>query len=137
MASGSQGSIFYITTVAVGTTALAVGGVNSISGPGGSASIIDVTSLSDDAKAKIAGISDEGQITLSCNFDATDSGQTKLREMRLARTAGAFILQYPTTVIKCSGTCYVVGMTVSASVDNKISADYTIEVTGKTTWAVA
>lgn len=137
MAEGSQGTLFYFTTVTVGTTDIAVNGIKSISGPGGQASIIDVTALADSAKAKIAGITDEGQITLSCNLDATDSGQTKLRECRAARTHGAFIIQYPTTVQKCSGTCYVTGMTVSGGVDNALSVEYTLEVSGATTWAVA
>lgn len=137
MAQGSQGTIFYFTTSTTGTTSIAVGGVKSISGPGGSASIIDVTALGDSAKAKIAGITDEGQITLSCNLDLTDSGQTKLRECRAARTHGAFIVQLPTTVQKVSGQCYVTGMTVAGGVDAALTAEYTIEVDGATTWATA
>jgi len=64
-------------------------------------------------------------------------GQTKLRECRAASTLGASICQYRKPVITCSGQCYVTGMQVSGGVDNALTCEYTLEVTGATTWATA
>lgn len=134
MAKQSQGIIAYWSTTTVVATAASnvVGEVVGFSGPGLSANVIDVTHLQSTAKEKMMGLYDGGQITLNVNMVVTDGGQTLLRECLVARTKGALLLQLSTsaTTQKMSMEGYVSGLNVSGSVDNKLSGDVTITITG-------
>ena len=140
MARESQGCILYFTTSTPGTTVIAVGEVNSFSGPTGSAGVIDVSHLGSTAKEKLMGLPDEGSLSLSVNFlSSGDAGQVKLREQRAKRGKSAFILQFNTSATgeKCSAECYVTTFGISGSVDNKLQGDITLEITGPVTWSTA
>lgn len=136
MAKNSQGLVAYWSTTTAAATAAAniVGEVVSFSGPSLTASVIDVTSLQSTAKEKMVGVYDGGQITLSVNWNCSDAaGQTKMRECLIARTKGHMVLALngggaETQKIGAKG--YISGMNVSGAVDNKISGDFTLAISG-------
>lgn len=118
-------------------TFTAIGEVVSISGLGsGSASEIDVTSLSSTAKEFLMGLEDEGSITLSLNLDTADTMQTGLRTDRAAQTLRNFQLDLtdsgPTTI---SFAAYIQTFAVSIAVDDKIGLEVTLRISGAATWA--
>lgn len=136
MAIESQGSILYWSTTTSLSTNIAVGEVTGFNGPTGSANAIDVTHLLSTAKEKMMGLRDEGQITLDLNYSPSNSGQTKLRECRAARTQGNWALKLNDTAITMlNGHGYVTGYNVSGSVDNKVALSVTIEITGAVTYS--
>jgi len=113
-----------------------VGEVTTFSGPGGSASVIDVTHLLSTAKEKRMGLPDEGQFTFEVNLVPSDVAQTGLRSDRAARTLRNFELvltDVSTTTL--SFAAYVTGFALSGSVDNVTKASITLEITGAVTWA--
>jgi hypothetical protein len=136
MAYESQGALFYISTSTVfdETTAGLVGEITDFSILTGNAAVIDVTHFGSTAKEKIVGFPDEGQVTLGLNFLGTaDTGQKKLMSMKAASTrkSGRFYLKLnDTAVTKISGYAFVTGFSVSGAVDNKVSGNVTMEITG-------
>ena len=113
-----------------------VGEVVSFDGPGGGASIIDVTHLQSLAREKRLGLADEGQFTLGLNMVPSDTQQTGLRNDRLNRLQRNFKLLLtdagPTTA---SFAAFVLNYKVSGKVDDKIALEITLEITGAVTWA--
>ena len=113
-----------------------IGEVFSITGPGGSATVIDATHFQSTAKEKIMGLPDEGQVSLEMNLDPTDAEQTGLRSDRDAQTLRNFQLVLTdggsTTI---SFSAYVMTFSISMAVDDKITASVTLEISGSATWA--
>lgn len=134
MAKESQGIICYWATVTVVATAAGnvVGEVVGFSGPGMSASPIDVTNLTSTAKEKLIGVYDGGQITMNVNMLVTDGGQTLLRQSMAQRTKGVLLVQLSTaaTTQKFAVEGYVSGINITGSVDNKLAGDITIAISG-------
>ena len=118
-------------------TFTAIGEVVSIGGLGsGSSTEIDVTNLSSTAKEFLLGLKDEGSVSLSLNLDTTDTMQTGLRGDWDAGTLRNFELDLtdsgPTTI---SFSAYVQTFPISMAVDDKISLEVTLRVSGPATWA--
>lgn len=137
MAYNAQGSYVYWSTTTVLSTAIAIGSVVGFNGPSGSAPIIDATHLQSTAKEKIMGLADEGQISLDCQFNPSDSGQTKLRECRAARTKGHWAIKHSYTSVAAStqgyqwdGKGYCTGFAIQGAVDQVVKLTATIEITG-------
>jgi hypothetical protein len=111
-----------------------VGEVTKFDGPGGSASVIDVTTLQSQAKEKRMGLMDEGQFTITLNLDPTDAQQTGLRTDRANRTARNFQLVLTdvaaTTLLF---TAFVLEFKISGAVDGVVQASVTLEITGPVT----
>ena len=79
MASGAIHSRKTKIEITDGSTKVQIKGLTQFSGlGGGSASVIDVTDLDSDAKEKMIGLADEGQVTLSLNYMPADPGQVAL-----------------------------------------------------------
>lgn len=144
MAISAQGCQFLwcVSTAAVTTamdTTAAVGEVSNISGPSGSAGIIDITHLGSTAKEKLPGLPDEGQITLEVNFGYATSLNDKQKDMiadRKARTKKSWGILFPDASSSLAwGHGYCTGFSISGSVDNKITASITIEIDGEITWS--
>lgn len=111
-----------------------IGEINSFQGPGGSASVIDVTSLDSAAKEKRMGLMDEGQFTFEMNLVPGDTAQDGLRSDRTSRTLRNFKLTLvDSTVITFAA--YVTGFSISGGVDDKIGGSVTLEISGSVTWA--
>lgn len=137
MALESQGTVISVGTTDSPSAYHAIGSITTFSGPGGSASVIDVTTLASTAKQKMMGLPDEGQITLEVLFDPTDTnGQVALRTARAARTLQYFKIAFydsPTHTAKFTG--YVLGFQINGSVDNAVKCSITVEIDGAVTWA--
>lgn len=111
-----------------------VGEIADFDGPGGSASIIDVSHLSSTRKEKLIGLPDSGQFTFSLNRVFSDTGQQALATAWGNRQLKNFQVTYPdTTVQTFSG--YVMSFPSSGAVDDKIGGSVTIEITGEVTTA--
>lgn len=108
---------------------LEIGEVTDWDGPGGSATMYETTHLRSEAKEKKIGLMDEGQLTLSINWEPSDTGQQAAREARAARTEKSFRLTY-TDDSKATFAGYVMGMSSSGGVDSKVSGSITIEISG-------
>ena len=113
----------------------AIGEIVSFNGPGGSASVIDVTHLGSTRREKRMGIADEGQISFEINLVPGDAGQVALRADRSSRTKRTAVL----TLTDTAGTtltfdAYCMQFSIQGSVDNKIQASVTLEITGEVVW---
>ena len=135
MAKESQGVVCYWSTTTSQATAATnvVGEVVSFSGPSLTAAVIDVTNLVSTAKEKLIGVYDGGQITLSVNWNCSaDDGQKRMRESLIARTKGHMVLALNggAGTQKVGAKGYISGMNITGAVDNKISGDYTLAISG-------
>lgn len=113
-----------------------VGEITSFNGPGGSASIIDVTHLGSVRREKIMGIADEGQISFELNLVPDDVGQGKLRAARSARelkTGRLLLTDESGTILTFDAYC--TQFSIQGSVDNKVSASVTLEITAEVNWS--
>ena len=108
-----------------------VGEISDFDGPGGAAAVIDTTHLTSTAKEKLMGLPDEGQFTFSMNWIPTDTGQSACRTARTARTLKAFRVTYtdsgPTVQ---TFDAYVLNFTSSGAVDDKVTGNITLEISG-------
>ena len=131
----SQGITLSYSNVGSPTSFSGISNVISFKGPGGSASVIDVTNLSSVAKEKMMGLPDEGQFTLEVNLDPDDSSHQALRAARASRTLCEFKITFtdstPATAV-FSG--YVLGFEVGGAVDQVVKASITVEITGAVAW---
>lgn len=118
------------------TSFSSISNVLSFDGPGGAASVIDVTNLSSVAKEKLMGLPDEGQFAVEINLDPDDASHIALRQARAARTRTEFRLTLtdatPTTATFFG---YVLQFKVQGAVDQAVKASLTIEIDGVVTWA--
>jgi predicted secreted protein len=128
--------------VAVGATTESVGElatipeISSISGPGGTAAVVDVSDLASTAKEKRMGLADSGQLTLTLFYIPDNAVHTELRTAYNARTLKQFEITYTDTGASTdvfSG--YVLGFTISGGVDSSVTASVTIEISGAITTA--
>jgi len=113
-----------------------IGEVVSFTGPGGSASVIDVTHLGSTRREKMMGIPDEGQISFDVNLVPGDAGQDQLRTDRAARTLGTgrlFLTDTSGTILTFEAYC--LNFSIQGAVDDKIQASVTLEITGEVNWS--
>ena len=115
----------------------AIGEVIGISGLGGGSSTeIDVTDLSSTGKEFILGLKDEGEISVTLNLDTGDTQQTGLRTDRDSSVLRNFELDLtdsgPTTI---SFSAYVKTFNIGLAVDDKISLEVALRISGAATWA--
>jgi len=106
--------------------------INSFSGPGGSASVIDVTDLSSEAKEKLAGLNDNGQLSFECNFIPTNTQHAALKTAKENGTTQNFKIVF-TDNTEWTFNAIVTGLSVSGAVDGVVKASVTIEVSGAIT----
>lgn len=113
----------------------------SISGPGMTADVIDVTSHSSTGGFRefIGGLKDGGEITFDVNLDptnATHNDTVGLRRLLLDGTVRAYQMHYTDTAASTDTfNGVVVGFEVSAPVDAQLMASMTIKITGPVTLA--
>lgn len=113
-----------------------IGEVVTFQGPGGEAAEIDVTNLKSSAKEFIMGLPDEGDVSLSLNLDPQDAQQTALRADRAAQTLRNFrITLTDSGATTVSFAAYVKGFSISGGIDDKVTADVALRVSGALTWA--
>jgi len=110
----------------------AIGEVHDTDGPGGSASVIDVTHLQSTAKEKMIGLMDEGQLSLSVNWVPGNAGQAALQTARSSRALKNIRLTYSDGTIQ-TFSAYVLNFSVAGAVDDKVSGSITLEISGVVT----
>ena len=117
----------------------AIGQVQSITGPSVSTATIDVTDISGTAKTFIAGMVDGGEISLEVSYDPdTDDGEnhTALTTDMLAGTEQAWLIEWSDlSTVGAQGL--VTSFSPSANIDDKVTASFTIKVTGAVTFTPA
>jgi hypothetical protein len=107
----------------------AIGEITDLTGPSGSASVINVSDLNSVAVEKRMGLPDEGQFTLTLNFLPQDVQHAALRTDRASKLLRNFEFVFTdTTVWKFSA--YVTGLSVSNSVDGTTNGNITLEISG-------
>lgn len=112
-----------------------VGEMVSFDGPGGSAAVIDVSSLDSTAREKRMGLPDEGQFSFEMNMVPGNTGQQMLRAARRSRELTNFKLTLSDddeTEIKFSA--FVLEFSISGGVDDKVNASCTLEISGEVDW---
>ena len=113
-----------------------INNVTDFSGPGGQASVIDVSNLASSRREKLMGLPDEGQFGLTLNWDPDDSGHQVLQTYRNARTRAEFKVVLTDATPKTGLFFgYVLGIVLSGSVDNAIKAAVSIEIDGAISWS--
>ena len=115
-------------------TFVIVGEITQFDGLGGSASVIDVSTLQSVAKEKRAGLPDEGQFTFQMNLDPSDVQQNALRADRAARVLRNFRLvltDSSNTTLQFSAL--VLEFKISGAVDQVVKASVTLEISGAVT----
>jgi hypothetical protein len=118
-------------TSGVGITTV-IGEVTSFSGPGGSATVIDVSNLASTAKEKLMGLADEGQFKFEINYVPGDTGHKALIAARASRAKKFFKLIYSNDA-EAAWAGYVLAFEISGGVDAVVGASVTIEITGSVT----
>jgi predicted secreted protein len=121
------------STVTPPTTFSPLGEIISFDGPGGKASIIDITNLASIAKEKLPGLPDEGQFSMVCNYSGDDVGQAALHAARTAQTLTHFKVTFTDTSI-AAFDAYVMEYKISGKADSKVEVAITLEITGLVTW---
>jgi len=108
----------------------------SFTGPGGSAQVIDVTSLDSVAKEKRMGLPDEGQFTFDCVLVPGNAPQDGLRTDRDSQTLRNFEIVLPdTSSTTLTFAAFVTSFSISGGVDDIIKASVSLEISGAVTWA--
>jgi hypothetical protein len=124
-----------ITIARMGSSAFeAIPNVVSFQGPGGQASVIDVTNLASTAKEKRVGLRDEGSLSLTLHFDPDNAVHQGLRNDRANRTRQTFRITFTDedpTQWTLHG--YVTQFSVQGGVDAVLEASVTIEIDGDIT----
>lgn len=132
----SQGVTLAISVGESPTSFSTIANVTDFSGPGGQASVIDITNLASTAREKRMGLPDEGQLTFNVLLDPDAATHQSLRDARKNRTKCEFRVTLtdgtPTTLTFFG---YVLGFTVGGAVDDVVKAAITIEIDGTVTWA--
>lgn len=131
----SQGITIQYTVGSPTGSLTGIANVTGFSGPSGSASVIDTTSLSSTAKEKLMGLPDEGQFSLDLNLDPDATSHIALRTARAARSRVEFKVNF-TDATPASMTFwgYVLGFQPSGAVDQQVKVSVTIEIDGPVTW---
>lgn len=109
--------------------------VVDLNGPGGQASVIDVSNLASTRREKKMGLPDEGQFTMNLNWDPDDTVHQALRTYRNNRTRAEFKVTFTDgTPSTATFFGYVLGISLSAAVDQVVKATVTIEIDGAVAW---
>jgi hypothetical protein len=110
--------------------------IKQISGPSGSASVIDVSDVGSGAREKRMGLPDEGQLQLTLNYIADNEIHSGMRAARVARTLEQFRITWTDdTATQFTFDGYISGFAPSAAVDGTVEAQVTIEISGAITEA--
>jgi len=138
MAMETQGCKFFWSASTAQSTAQKVGEVTDFSGPGGAAAVIDITHLESTAKEKLIGLRDEGQLSLTLNYNATDTGQIALIADRASRSKRKALLKFTDDATHCAVfDAYCQQFSVAGAKDDKITANTVLEITGAVNFTTA
>ncbi|WP_022699303.1 phage tail tube protein [Euryhalocaulis caribicus] len=107
-----------------------IGDLTNFSGPGGSRSAIDVTDFDSEAIEKLAGLIDEGQLTVDVNYVPGDTGQAAAQTARDSGQLRNIQITYPGGAVHdIKG--FVASIAPGGAVNDKVTASITLELSGK------
>ncbi len=130
----AQGMLLKIGSGSGTITYATIPEVKTFSGPGGSATVIDVSDLSSTAREKRMGLNDEGQLSFTINYLPTNTQHALLRTQRNSRALTPFQLVFTDTgAMTWAFSAYVNGFSVSGAVDGVVEAQVTLEISGSIT----
>lgn len=124
------GCVLQVTTT---TGDLAIGQIRSINGPNSQFGDVDTTCIdsSSNFRTFIPGLGDPGEITLAVAYDSTSRAHAVLSYYHKNRSSKAFKLYHGTTdAAENAFTAYVKGYSRSIPMDDVITADITLKVSG-------
>lgn len=131
LALESQGMLLKIGNGLSSETFTTIPEIKTFSGPGGSATVIDVSDLSSAAREKRIGLNDEGQLSFTINYIPTNTQHALLRTQRASRDLTSFQLVFTDTGnTTWDFEAYVNGFSVSGAVDGVVEAQVTLEISG-------
>ena len=131
LALESQGMLLKIGNGLSSETFATITEIKTFSGPGGSATVIDVSDLSSLAREKRMGLNDEGQLSFTINYIPTNTQHSLLRTQRASRELTSFQLVFTDTGnTTWDFSAYVNGFSVSGAVDGVVEAQVTLEISG-------
>lgn len=131
LALESQGMLLKIGNGLSSETFATITEIKTFSGPGGSATVIDVSDLSSLAREKRMGLNDEGQLSFTINYIPTNTQHALLRTQRASRELTSFQLIFTDTGnTTWDFSAYVNGFSVSGAVDGVVEAQVTLEISG-------
>jgi predicted secreted protein len=127
----SQGMLLKIGNGLSSETFATITEIKTFSGPGGSATVIDVSDLSSLAREKRMGLNDEGQLSFTINYIPTNTQHALLRTQRASRELTSFQLVFTDNGnTTWDFEAYVNGFSVSGAVDGVVEAQVTLEISG-------
>ena len=115
------------------TPATLVANLTTVSFDGFKVSTVETSALSSTYKTFIPGLLEGGSISITCNSDTSDAGQSLLTTNMLAKTLTYFILTFADGSIiggTTGDTAYVDSYKTDASVDSVQMATWTLKTTG-------
>ena len=115
------------------TPATLVANLTTVSFDGFKVSTVATSALSSTYKTFIPGLLEGGSISITCNSDTSDTGQSLLTTNMLAKTLTYFILTFADGSIiggTTGDTAYVDSYKTDASVDSVQMATWTLKTTG-------
>jgi hypothetical protein len=125
------GSVLIVSTTTGGEVNVAQ--VRSISGPGVSANDVDTTTLdsSTNYRTFTCGLLDPGEVSFQLVYDSTDATHSRLaRYMGLRYEADWKVCHSSTAGASTSFSGYVKGMSREVPLDDLITCDLTVKVSG-------
>jgi len=125
------GSVLAVTT----TTALTnIGQIRNISGPGVSGTDVDTTTLdsSTNYRTFVGGLLDPGEVTFSVVYDSTSLLHSRLNYYMGQQSLKTFTVYHGSTASGDADafSAYVKGVSREIPLDDVITADYTLKVSG-------
>lgn len=130
----AQGILVKRETVGSPPAFATIGEVTGFSGPSGSVSIIDASSFDFSTVQKVAGLIDEGQITLDVHVVPSDAQQTGLREDRTNRVLRNFqIVLTDTGATTLAFSAYVTEFSLQGEVNGVVKGSLKLEISGSVT----
>lgn len=134
-AFNSQGSVFGRESDTTPGTYVSISEIRSFSGPGGTAAVIDATTLGSAGKEKVMGLADEGTLSLEMNFVPGDTGQQALLMDRSLQRKKSFRITFSdANNATATLNAYVTGFTIGGGVDALTTATVTLEITDAVVW---
>ena len=111
-----------------------VGGVTSIDGVSISADEIEVTDIGNTTgyREYLQGFKDGGEVSLSGFLDGSDTGQNELYSLLESGSSTTVLIIFPSAIGKTwTMTAFVKEFSTGVDVDNAITFDVTLRVSGK------
>jgi predicted secreted protein len=121
-----------LTTTIATSTSGTIAQVRGISGPGASGDSVDCTTLDNSGRyrAFLGGLVDGGEVTLDLVYDTEDADHKLLAQLLTSQDEKVWTITYPSTFSAQVFSGFVSGLSAETPLDDLITAQCTIKVTG-------